>query len=173
MHVSSFPTAYQFSFSSLSMFVPPVLCADRVGQMTKTYNDIDAVTRLLEEVRWSVSLCSITFIPNCSSTDYIQFITKWSCNRGGAKIKYVRKVVKSFFRRKQSNKKRNLKQQRLNSASKSRAVAEPPPPQDCSTTKCSFGYCSLKLHLCVFSSCFATNRKREIWSWLQRSASRS
>uniref|UniRef100_A0A672KZY0 Trafficking kinesin protein 1 n=1 Tax=Sinocyclocheilus grahami TaxID=75366 RepID=A0A672KZY0_SINGR len=27
-----------------------VLCADRVGQMTKTYNDIDAVTRLLEEV---------------------------------------------------------------------------------------------------------------------------
>lgn len=29
-----------------------VLCADRVGQMTKTYNDIDAVTRLLEEVRY-------------------------------------------------------------------------------------------------------------------------
>lgn len=28
-----------------------VLCAERVGQMTKTYNDIDAVTRLLEEVR--------------------------------------------------------------------------------------------------------------------------
>lgn len=28
-----------------------VLCADRVGQMTKTYSDIDAVTRLLEEVR--------------------------------------------------------------------------------------------------------------------------
>uniref|UniRef100_A0A3P9LTQ7 HAP1 N-terminal domain-containing protein n=1 Tax=Oryzias latipes TaxID=8090 RepID=A0A3P9LTQ7_ORYLA len=28
-----------------------LLCADRVGQMTKTYNDIDAVTRLLEEVR--------------------------------------------------------------------------------------------------------------------------
>ncbi|KAM7372922.1 hypothetical protein PAMP_007812 [Pampus punctatissimus] len=27
-----------------------LLCADRVGQMTKTYNDIDAVTRLLEEV---------------------------------------------------------------------------------------------------------------------------
>ncbi|KAJ6661970.1 hypothetical protein lerEdw1_012817 [Lerista edwardsae] len=26
-----------------------VLCAERVGQMTKTYNDIDAVTRLLEE----------------------------------------------------------------------------------------------------------------------------
>lgn len=38
---------------------PTVLCADRVGQMTKTYNDIDAVTRLLEEVgcpayTWSV-----------------------------------------------------------------------------------------------------------------------
>lgn len=29
-----------------------VLCAERVGQMTKTYSDIDAVTRLLEEV-WS------------------------------------------------------------------------------------------------------------------------
>lgn len=27
-----------------------MLCAERVGQMTKTYNDIDAVTRLLEEV---------------------------------------------------------------------------------------------------------------------------
>ncbi|CAO2633155.1 Trafficking kinesin-binding protein 1 [Lemmus lemmus] len=27
-----------------------LLCAERVGQMTKTYNDIDAVTRLLEEV---------------------------------------------------------------------------------------------------------------------------
>lgn len=27
-----------------------VLCADRLSQMTKTYNDIDAVTRLLEEV---------------------------------------------------------------------------------------------------------------------------
>lgn len=33
----------------LSFFIT-VLCADRVGQMTKTYNDIDAVTRLLEEV---------------------------------------------------------------------------------------------------------------------------
>jgi len=27
-----------------------VLCGDRVSQMTKTYNDIEAVTRLLEEV---------------------------------------------------------------------------------------------------------------------------
>lgn len=34
-----------------SLFFATVLCADRVGQMTKTYNDIDAVTRLLEEVR--------------------------------------------------------------------------------------------------------------------------
>lgn len=32
-------------------FLLAVLCADRVGQMTKTYSDIDAVTRLLEEVR--------------------------------------------------------------------------------------------------------------------------
>ena len=37
----------KMSFSPLSA----VLCAERVGQMTKTYNDIDAVTRLLEEVR--------------------------------------------------------------------------------------------------------------------------
>lgn len=37
---------------------PTVLCADRVGQMTKTYNDIDAVTRLLEEVGCSAFPCS-------------------------------------------------------------------------------------------------------------------
>lgn len=35
---------------SLSFSFLAVLCAERVGQMTKTYNDIDAVTRLLEEV---------------------------------------------------------------------------------------------------------------------------
>jgi len=38
------------SFSTLFLSVS-VLCAERVGQMTKTYNDIDAVTRLLEEVK--------------------------------------------------------------------------------------------------------------------------
>lgn len=45
-------------FHLLSLFLTPlpspsltVLCAERVAQMTKTYNDIDAVTRLLEEVR--------------------------------------------------------------------------------------------------------------------------
>lgn len=36
--------------SSLPLLFLAVLCAERVGQMTKTYNDIDAVTRLLEEV---------------------------------------------------------------------------------------------------------------------------
>lgn len=38
--------------SEVSLLAPflAVLCAERVGQMTKTYNDIDAVTRLLEEV---------------------------------------------------------------------------------------------------------------------------
>ena len=35
---------------SLPLLFFAVLCAERVGQMTKTYNDIDAVTRLLEEV---------------------------------------------------------------------------------------------------------------------------
>lgn len=38
------------SIVSLSFLFLAVLCAERVGQMTKTYNDIDAVTRLLEEV---------------------------------------------------------------------------------------------------------------------------
>lgn len=31
-------------------FSVTVLCSNRVSQMTKTYNDIEAVTRLLEEV---------------------------------------------------------------------------------------------------------------------------
>ncbi|XP_026087880.1 trafficking kinesin-binding protein 1-like isoform X2 [Carassius auratus] len=35
-----------------------VLCAERVGQMTKTYNDIDAVTRLLEEKDWDLELAA-------------------------------------------------------------------------------------------------------------------
>lgn len=34
-----------------SLFPPSVLCSDRVGQVTKTYHDIKAVTHLLEEVR--------------------------------------------------------------------------------------------------------------------------
>uniref|UniRef100_A0A8C1CT88 Trafficking kinesin protein 1 n=2 Tax=Cyprinus carpio carpio TaxID=630221 RepID=A0A8C1CT88_CYPCA len=38
--------------------VPTVLCADRVGQMTKTYNDIDAVTRLLEEKERDLELAA-------------------------------------------------------------------------------------------------------------------
>lgn len=46
---------------TLAVFcVSTVLCADRVGQMTKTYNDIDAVTRLLEEVRRS-PVSSVSF----------------------------------------------------------------------------------------------------------------
>ncbi|XP_060103496.1 trafficking kinesin-binding protein 1 isoform X2 [Heteronotia binoei] len=35
-----------------------VLCAERVGQMTKTYNDIDAVTRLLEEAKRDLELAA-------------------------------------------------------------------------------------------------------------------
>ena len=35
----------------LQLFLVSVLCSDRVTQMTKAYNDIEAVTRLLEEVR--------------------------------------------------------------------------------------------------------------------------
>ncbi|XP_077347681.1 trafficking kinesin-binding protein 1 isoform X5 [Lithobates pipiens] len=35
-----------------------LLCAERVGQMTKTYNDIDAVTRLLEEKERDLELAA-------------------------------------------------------------------------------------------------------------------
>ncbi|XP_033849018.3 trafficking kinesin-binding protein 1 isoform X9 [Acipenser ruthenus] len=35
-----------------------VICAERVGQMTKTYNDIDAVTRLLEEKERDLELAA-------------------------------------------------------------------------------------------------------------------
>lgn len=31
-----------------------VLCSERVSQMSKTYNDIEAVTRLLEEVSFLI-----------------------------------------------------------------------------------------------------------------------
>ncbi|KAF8764921.1 Trafficking kinesin-binding protein 1 like protein [Argiope bruennichi] len=37
---------------------PIVLCADRLSQMTKTYNDIDAVTRLLEEKERDLELAA-------------------------------------------------------------------------------------------------------------------
>ncbi|CAJ0966823.1 unnamed protein product [Ranitomeya imitator] len=40
------------------MFSLVVLCAERVGQMTKTYNDIDAVTRLLEEKERDLELAA-------------------------------------------------------------------------------------------------------------------
>ncbi|XP_070583491.1 trafficking kinesin-binding protein 1 isoform X3 [Erythrolamprus reginae] len=39
-------------------FLEEVLCAERVGQMTKTYNDIDAVTRLLEEKERDLELAA-------------------------------------------------------------------------------------------------------------------
>lgn len=51
MIYSSALTDRVFRLRFVSSFVSAVLCADRVGQMTKTYSDIDAVTRLLEEVR--------------------------------------------------------------------------------------------------------------------------
>ncbi|XP_028673753.1 trafficking kinesin-binding protein 1 isoform X4 [Erpetoichthys calabaricus] len=40
------------------VFLEEVLCAERVGQMTKTYNDIDAVTRLLEEKERDLELAA-------------------------------------------------------------------------------------------------------------------
>uniref|UniRef100_A0A8C4D9S3 Trafficking kinesin protein 1 n=1 Tax=Dicentrarchus labrax TaxID=13489 RepID=A0A8C4D9S3_DICLA len=50
-----------FNQNALYMGVLPltqVLCADRVGQMTKTYSDIDAVTRLLEEKERDLELAA-------------------------------------------------------------------------------------------------------------------
>uniref|UniRef100_A0A3Q3KKI2 Trafficking protein, kinesin binding 1a n=1 Tax=Monopterus albus TaxID=43700 RepID=A0A3Q3KKI2_MONAL len=55
----SFPT---HGIQEQSLFLPScvcaVLCADRVGQMTKTYSDIDAVTRLLEEKERDLELAA-------------------------------------------------------------------------------------------------------------------
>uniref|UniRef100_A0A9J8ATZ5 Uncharacterized protein n=1 Tax=Cyprinus carpio carpio TaxID=630221 RepID=A0A9J8ATZ5_CYPCA len=45
-------------FSMLFSVCVSVLCAERVGQMTKTYNDIDAVTRLLEEKERDLELAA-------------------------------------------------------------------------------------------------------------------
>uniref|UniRef100_A0A4W6FQ36 Trafficking kinesin protein 1 n=1 Tax=Lates calcarifer TaxID=8187 RepID=A0A4W6FQ36_LATCA len=45
-------------FTLFVFYILTVLCADRVGQMTKTYNDIDAVTRLLEEKERDLELAA-------------------------------------------------------------------------------------------------------------------
>uniref|UniRef100_A0A8C2ITP6 Trafficking kinesin-binding protein 1-like n=1 Tax=Cyprinus carpio TaxID=7962 RepID=A0A8C2ITP6_CYPCA len=45
-------------YSSAFLVCVSVLCAERVGQMTKTYNDIDAVTRLLEEKERDLELAA-------------------------------------------------------------------------------------------------------------------
>ncbi|XP_063778466.1 trafficking kinesin-binding protein 1 isoform X2 [Pseudophryne corroboree] len=50
-------TLYDDSSEQLE-FMEEVLCAERVGQMTKTYNDIDAVTRLLEEKERDLELAA-------------------------------------------------------------------------------------------------------------------
>jgi len=55
--------------------ISTVLCADRVGQMTKTYNDIDAVTRLLEEVRFSIFVCSGGVIQSGAQNFSFSFIS--------------------------------------------------------------------------------------------------
>uniref|UniRef100_A0A8C9AMG1 Trafficking kinesin protein 1 n=1 Tax=Prolemur simus TaxID=1328070 RepID=A0A8C9AMG1_PROSS len=49
------PTHEQYDTLDL---LEEVLCAERVGQMTKTYNDIDAVTRLLEEKERDLELAA-------------------------------------------------------------------------------------------------------------------
>lgn len=49
----SAPTVWGFTFWPS----PPVLCAERVVRITKTYHDIDAVTNLLDEVCWRSHLC--------------------------------------------------------------------------------------------------------------------
>lgn len=43
--------SFSHSHSLNIFFSSAVLCSERVGQITKTYHDIEAVTHLLEEVR--------------------------------------------------------------------------------------------------------------------------
>ena len=49
------------------------ICADRVCQMTKTYNDIEAVTRLLEEVSWltRVNCCGASVWFRCGTSVWL------------------------------------------------------------------------------------------------------
>ncbi|ERE74904.1 trafficking kinesin-binding protein 1 [Cricetulus griseus] len=63
-----------------------LLCAERVGQMTKTYNDIDAVTRLLEE-------CSLTHRLQCSLHWGLASVLVEISGSGGAKA--VRNGIRS------------------------------------------------------------------------------
>jgi hypothetical protein len=44
------------------VFIISVLCSNRVSQMTKTYNDIEAVTRLLEEVSKASSFLIVSYM---------------------------------------------------------------------------------------------------------------
>ena len=46
--------SHQFLFC----FVLTAICSERVGQMTKTFNDIEAVTRLLEEKERDLELAA-------------------------------------------------------------------------------------------------------------------
>ncbi|XP_077997212.1 trafficking kinesin-binding protein 1-like isoform X2 [Glandiceps talaboti] len=47
-----------FKMENLTLQVKRALCAERVSQMTKTYHDIDAVTRLLEEKEKDLELAA-------------------------------------------------------------------------------------------------------------------
>ena len=58
---------------SLLLIIFTVLCGERVSQMTKTYNDVEAVTRLLEEVTWFIFIL-IPFISWFSTNSWIQVI---------------------------------------------------------------------------------------------------
>ena len=48
-------------YKIFSPFSVAVLCAERVTQMTKTYNDIEAVTHLLEEVSCGDSMTKLSW----------------------------------------------------------------------------------------------------------------
>lgn len=69
------PCVYVINSLSLSLLliIFTVLCGERVSQMTKTYNDVEAVTRLLEEVTWFI-LILIPFISLFSTNSWIQVI---------------------------------------------------------------------------------------------------
>jgi hypothetical protein len=71
------------SVVSLSFLSLTVLCAERIGQMTKTYNDIDAVTRLLEEVSvWGSKSCSQFILTSAHLTVCFRGISETGSSRG-------------------------------------------------------------------------------------------
>lgn len=86
----------EFIFETLKYFID---CGERLTQMTKTYDDIDAVTRLLEEV--SLGVCIKTFgafkIFRCSITE-LQFLVigTWTWIWSAVAVGWTDLMIKVF-----------------------------------------------------------------------------